>query len=140
MSAKQIHIAYRIPSRSWCYNACMGGIISRITLANFWTGIVSSVIGLAMLILPFSAYAEPFGGQASFVWPCFNATIYALLGPPRGGAYIWTPSTRTYQNGPPTHAGQWLLGLKTIPFLCLYSNPPLVTIPGIGILMMGSSR
>jgi len=41
-------------------------------------------------------------GQIVF---CYNNAIYAQVGPPNGGPYIWIPSTRTYQYGPPMHSG-----------------------------------
>ena len=82
----------------------------------------------------------PFGGQASEVIPCYNGAIYALLGPPIGGPYLWTPSTKTYQFGPPTHAGQWLLGNAGPPYFCLVSILPIITYPGTDIIMMGSSQ
>ena len=141
----------------------MEDLLSLPRYSRFWTSFLLAVIGLAVLTVPFSAHAEPkydpndlsqlvglvmpsspnakvFGGQASFVKQCSNKTIYAILGPPRGGAYIWTPTTRTYKFGKPAKAGQWLLGLKSIPFLCLYSSSPIITLPGIGILMLGTSQ
>ena len=131
---------YGLQPSSQCYNAFMLGIISQTAHSKYWIVGISVAIGSAMLVFPFSVRAAaPFGGRASFVKKCYNNTIYALLGPPRGGPYIWTKTTRTYKNGPPKEAGQWLLGLKSIPFLCLYSKQPLITLPGIAILMMGSS-
>jgi len=90
--------------------------------------------------LPHRAEAFPFGGQASIVRPCFNQAIYASLGPPRGGPFIWTGSTKTYQFGPPSHAGQWLLGLAGAPYFCIVRIQPLTVWPGTHILMMGSSQ
>src|SRR3989344_4392513 len=73
-------------------------------------GIVATA--LLCVIAPSVATAFPFGGQASIVLPCiYNSTIYVNLGPPRGGEFVWTTATRTYQFGPPRYAGQWLLGL-----------------------------
>ena len=92
------------------------------------------------LITPIIAMAFPFGGQAGTVRPCYNQAIYASLGPPRGGPYIWTPSTKTYYFGPPTHAGQWLLGLAGVPYYCIISIQPVIVWPGTYITMMGSSR
>lgn len=90
---------------------------------------------------PRTAHAFPFGGQASLVLPCiYNSTIYAELGPPRGGNFVWTTATKTYQFGPPRHAGQWLLGLAGAPYYCIYSVFPLIIYPGVAITMMGSSQ
>lgn len=95
---------------------------------------------LVTLILPISAAAAPFGGQASLVIPCYNNAIYSAVGPPRGGPYIWTPATRTYKNGPPTHAGQWLLGLSGAPYYCIVSILPIIVWSGIQITMLGTSQ
>ncbi len=96
-------------------------------------------LGLTVLLTPFVALAFPFGGQASTVVPCYNQAIFARLGPPRGGDYIWTPATKTYQFGPPSFAGQWLLGLASAPYYCVVSIEPVIVWPGIAIDMMGSS-
>ncbi|HTR18543.1 MAG TPA: hypothetical protein VMH91_01000 [Candidatus Paceibacterota bacterium] len=93
-----------------------------------------------VLMFPSATFAFPFGGEAGQVIFCFNAAIYAALGPPRGGAYVWTPSTVTYQFGPPSHAGQWLLGLAGPPYYCLVSIEPIIVFTGIAITMMGSSQ
>ena len=98
------------------------------------------VSGLLALVFPAFAFAFPFGGQASIVIPCYNQAIYANLGPPRGGPYVWTPSTKTLQFGPPTHAGQWLLGLASAPYYCIVSKQPVNVLPGTYITMMGSSQ
>lgn len=95
---------------------------------------------LVLLMVPFFAFAAPFGGRASIVHFCYNKTIFTLLGPPRGGQFIWHPGTKTYQFGPPSHAGQWMLGLSGGPYYCLWSVQPIRTVPGLSIIMMGSSR
>lgn len=100
----------------------------------------ASLAALIALLLPSSAFAYPFGGQISQVIPCYNNAIYAVVGPPRGGQFIWTPATQTYRYGAPSHAGQWLLGLTGIPYYCLVSVVPIITYPGISIMMMGSSQ
>ena len=102
----------------------------------------SAAVALAVVVaaLPASALAFPFGGQASVVIPCYNQAIFAQLGPPIGGPYIWTPSTQTYQFGPPMHAGQWLLGNAGPPYFCLVSILPIITYAGTDIIMMGSSQ
>jgi len=101
----------------------------------------AAAVAIAVLLFsaPLVASAFPFGGQASMVIPCYNDAIYAMLGPPIGGPYIWTPATKTYQFGPPTHAGQWLLGLAGAPYYCLVSIEPVIVYPGTDITMMGSS-
>jgi len=105
--------------------------------------LIASLIALVALvfIMPVSVFAFPFGGQASVVIPCFNdSAIYAMLGPPVGGPFVWTPSTQTYSFGPPSHAGQWLLGNAGPLYLCLVTIDPIFTLPATAILMMGSSQ
>ncbi|MBI4068441.1 hypothetical protein HY413_03485 [Candidatus Kaiserbacteria bacterium] len=109
-----------------------------IRTLSFRASMTAFIIGTTLM--PFVAYAFPFGGQASIVRPCYNEVIYASLGPPRGGPYIWAPSTKTYLFGPPRHAGQWLLGLASINYYCIVSRRPLITWPGSLITMMGSSQ
>lgn len=100
-----------------------------------------SLFLLSLVSVPFITHAFPFGGQAATVLPCYyNSTIYASLGPPRGGEYIWTTATKSYDFGPPTHAGQWLLGLAGVPYYCIYRLSPLTIFTGITITMHGSSR
>jgi hypothetical protein len=99
----------------------------------------AAVLALLLLSLPSAALAFPFGGQASTVVPCYNRAIFARLGPPRGGDYIWTPATKTYQFGAPSFAGQWLLGLASAPYYCVVSIEPVIVWPGTAIDMMGSS-
>ncbi len=91
-------------------------------------------------VVPAVALAFPFGGSIGVIVPCYNNAIYASLGPPIGGPYIWTPATKTYQFGPPTHSGQWLLGLAGAPYFCLVSIEPVIVWPGTDITMMGSSQ
>lgn len=102
---------------------------ARRTLATF----------LIVALFPLSALAFPFGGSIGQVIFCYNGAIFALIGPPIGGAYLWVPSTKTYAFGPPSHPGQWILGLTSLPYFCLVSISPVITVPGIAILMMGSS-
>jgi hypothetical protein len=90
-------------------------------------------------ILPSFALAFPFGGQTSTVVPCYNQAIFARVGAPNGGDYIWTPSTKTYEFGPPSFSGQWLLGLASAPYYCVVSIEPVIVWSGIAIDMMGSS-
>lgn len=89
---------------------------------------------------PSIAFAFPFGGMAAQVINCYNQAIYANLSGPIGGAYIWTPYTTTYQFGPPSHSGQWVLGLAGAPYYCLVSPSPIIVFEGITIFMMGSSQ
>lgn len=102
---------------------------------------IAAFVGATLILTtPLLALAFPFGGQAGIVIPCYNQAIYANLGPPRGGPFVWTPSTKTYQFGPPTHAGQWLLGLAGAPYFCVVSIQPVIVWAGTYIVMMGSSQ
>lgn len=99
-----------------------------------------AALGALLALLPLTASAFPFGGRASTVLDCvYNSTIYVNLGPPRGGEYIWTTGTKTYQFGPPRSSGQWILGLAAPPYYCIYKISPLTIYTGIAITMMGSS-
>ena len=105
--------------------------------------VVAVLLGsfLTVALVPQKAEAFPWGGQFKQVIFCFNNVIWALTGPPRGGKYIWVPgSTRTYDYGPPAHAGQWGLGLAAPPYFCIVTPLPLVVFPGIIMTMLGSSR
>ncbi len=95
---------------------------------------------LAIILFPACAFAFPFGGSAGQVVPCYNNAIYVNLGPPIGGPFIWTPATQTYSFGPPTHSGQWLLGLAGAPYYCIVSILPVIVWPGTAITMLGTSR
>ena len=94
----------------------------------------------AVALVPERAEAFPWGGQFGQVIPCFNSVIWVLAGPPRGGKYIWVPgATRTYNYGPPAHAGQWGLGLAAPPYFCIVSPLPLIVFPGVIMSMLGTS-
>ena len=102
---------------------------------------LASALAAGILATPFSAFAFPFGGQAFIYRDCpINGTKQVELSGPRGGSYVWTGSTRTYKFGPPSHTGQWILGLAGIPYFCIFSIFPLTVYPGIAITMMGSSQ
>ncbi len=103
-------------------------------------GVALAILFGFSLAFPSVSHAAPFGGQTMIHHYCYNSAIYALLGPPRGGPYIWTPATRTYQFGPPRRVGQWLLGLSGPPYYCIVTRSPIFVKEGISIMMMGSSQ
>ena len=105
----------------------------------FMEGRFAVILVTALLIVPSLSYGFPFGGQTQVHHYCYNQAIYALLSPPRGGPYIWTPSTKTYQFGPPRGVGQWLLGLTGPPYYCVVTRSPIFVKEGMSIMMMGSS-
>lgn len=90
--------------------------------------------------MPLAALAFPYGGQIYLIHFCYNGVVFAGTGAPRGGDFIWTGSTRTYQFGPPRHVGQWHLGLTGPPYFCIVTISPIFVKPGISIMMMGSSQ
>src|SRR3989344_1614083 len=105
---------------------------------------LASVFFLAVLVvllaIPKVTHAFPFGGSIGQIIFCYNKAIWANVGPPRGGQFIWTPMTKTYMFGPPSHSGQWLLGLAAPPYFCVVSIDPVIVYAGILITMMGSSQ
>ena len=102
--------------------------------------LAASLAGV-LLALPAVALAFPFGGQIYLFRDCpFNGTKHMEVGGPRGGEFIWVAgSTRTYQFGPPSRAGQWVLGLAGVPYYCIFSIFPLTVFSGVAVTMMGSS-
>lgn len=103
--------------------------------------ITAVLIVCSLALAPLRAEAiVHFGGAVGTVYGCVNTVIYATLGPPRGGAYVWSPQvTRTYSFGPPTHSGQWVLGNAGPSYFCIYSIFPIIVFPGLLMLMEGSS-
>ena len=110
----------------------------KLSLTQFVLPLIVILIAIA-LVIPMVTSAFPYGGQISQIIFCYNNAIFARTGAPRGGDFIWTPSTRTYQFGPPSHVGQWHLGLAGPPYYCVVSIEPVIVWPGILITMMGSS-
>lgn len=101
------------------------------------------VLTLSLFVLtlfPVVAYAFPFGGAIYDIRACYNNAIFVKLSGPRGGSFVWTPSSRTYQFGPPRRTGQWLLGLASAPYYCVWSIFPVLVEPGTHIDMLGSSK
>ena len=84
----------------------------------------------------------PFGGQITNYIPCaLYGVRHVMISGPRPGWYLWTPGvTRTYPFGPPSHTGQWLLGLYAPKYFCVISIQPVNSIEGIEMTMMGSSQ
>jgi hypothetical protein len=82
-----------------------------------------------------------YGGPIGVIHGCFNTVIYTVLGAPRGGPFIWSPTvTRTYAFGPPSHSGQYLLGNAGPSYFCVQSILPIIVQAGLLELMNGSSQ
>ncbi|HEY4487639.1 MAG TPA: hypothetical protein VI483_02635 [Candidatus Paceibacterota bacterium] len=95
---------------------------------------------IVTLSVPIPALAaNVFGGRVGASFPCFNAAIWASVGAPRNGWYIWTPATKTYPYGAP-RSGKYVLGLYGIPYFCIVWIAPLYVLPGMSMTMVGSSR
>ncbi len=84
----------------------------------------------------------PMGGPVTDILRnCFDGVTWVAVGAPRPGWYIHMQGvTRTYTFGPPTHIGQFLLGLYAPKKFCAKNvGQGLITLPGLLITMMGSS-
>ena len=110
------------------------GVIRSITKT------AAACVLIANILFPAIVLAYPFGGNISLYHRCYNRTIYVIVGPPRGGIFVWTSSTHSYEFGPPSHAGQWLLGLAGAPYICLYTIDPIDIRSADTIIMHGSSQ
>lgn len=53
----------------------------------------------------------PFGGAVTAIIQCDEGLWLPKITPPTGGSYMWVPGTISYQCGPPSFPGQWLLGI-----------------------------
>lgn len=64
----------------------------------------------------------PFGGRITMMRYCLcNASYLLTVGPPKGGSFMYSPVSYSYAYGPPSHVGQWLLGMAGPTMLCI--NP-----------------
>lgn len=106
------------------------------------------VFGLICGTMFFPHEAEalgPFGGQIIALIPCvFPFGGYVIqLGPPSFGSYLYQAGLSfSYMYGPPTHPGQWLLGMSGAGLECAtdfsHGNPTDWMSGGV-ILYHGSS-
>ena len=111
----------------------------------FMKRLLPTFVMVLMLVIPLSASAGllsgTFGGKVTLFFPCiFNIppATWETVGPPKGGIYVWSPLTKTF-NGPPA-PGKWVLGISGIPYFCLFSIAPLFAFPGISMVMVGTSN
>jgi len=102
--------------------------------------IVVCVCLLTVLFPPNTTHASLWGGRFEAVIPCWNNAIYVAVSAPLGGAFLWTPVTKTYEHGAPSHAGQYGLGLAGPPYMCIVSPYPVVVLSGTMMLMIGTSK
>lgn len=73
--------------------------------------LISTAFALSFLPMERS-YAQPFGGAITFLFPSCIEGIWLKLGPPTPGDYMYGAGSYSYLFGPPSHLGQWLLGLS----------------------------
>lgn len=99
------------------------------------------VIAFAVFMPGFLAQAQvPFGGAITSVFFCIGAE-WITIGPPTPMSLMYAPGSLSYAYGPPSHIGQWLLGLATAPLVC-FEPCPVGACPvggGLFILFHGSS-
>lgn len=78
--------------------------------------VVGLFLGLFVPVNTAKAQATtPFGGQILLIKPCLHpfGGFHIEVGPPNGGSFIYqTGFSFSYPFGPPSHPGQWLLGLS----------------------------
>ena len=107
------------------------------------TSIGQGVTGSFSSGTPIAPGIKPFGGQILTILKCYdNAGWTISLGPPRGGQFVYIPgSSKSYLFGPPSHPGQWLLGVAGSNHNCdIDPNPKsYVNRPGNLILFHGST-
>jgi hypothetical protein len=122
--------------------SCYTKLMLTVTRPSFLCFLVAvCLLYGSLLFMPLRADAYPFGGDIRHIKGCYNQVIYVVLGPPKGGKFVWSFSTRTYQFGGPRRTGQWLLGLSGAPYYCIYDlGPPLTILNADRIFMMGSSQ
>lgn len=112
------------------------------TLQSFFTRslteeLTPSVGGTPVRTLAPQTQGIPFGGPITTIRFCKNGKIWVMLGAPTPGPFIWSPGTVSYQYGPPSFVGQYLLGMASGPDVCVISST--VSLPGLGISFHGSS-
>lgn len=91
----------------------------RYTLSMKYLKLFLFLLILFIFLFPTASYAiGPFGGMIGFIFPFCVEGWLLTLGPPTPGTYMYTWGTRSYLNGPPTHPGQWLLGMAGPPITC----------------------
>ncbi len=97
------------------------------------------VVAFVFLVPSYVFAAVPFGGALTQpIEFCNDGSIYVeALSTPTPGNYMWAPGTLSYTFGPPAFVSQWLLGIFSVPRVCVQGN----SIRGVGmqIIFHGSS-
>jgi hypothetical protein len=100
------------------------------------------IVATALFFTPTPANAQlAFGGMIVFMYyGCYEGN-WIILGTPTPGSYMYTYGTLSYENGPPSHIGQWLLGMSAGFLTCTIQCGPSPCVIGGGplILYHGSS-
>jgi len=105
---------------------------------------VAIVLVAATVSMPRVAHAlgTSFGGRIFIFKPCHIGPMPAIWisiipAGPFQPIYIWTPATLTFLSGPPSHAGQEILGVADTPITCSIGIYPLP--PGQRMQIVGTS-
>ncbi len=93
---------------------------------------------------------KPFGGKIVKIFPCIHPIGVAFkminvagvaanfVGPIPLETFIWSPfRSKTYGFLPPIHVGQSVLGLTSVPIVCV--TPSLDDVKGSLVIMIGAS-
>lgn len=95
----------------------------RAALKRYWISI--SIVTVAILIsgsLVYTALGSgiPFGGMVLFSYPCnCSAGYLVIIGPPRGGQFVYQIGTPQFANYQLPREGVWALGLYSPGAVCM---------------------
>jgi len=96
---------------------------------------------LIIVVIAVGAASILMGGMIKNIVFCANGKLL-YIGPPRAGAFLFTPATRLYKWGI-LRPGAWVLGTASPGGACVcpYGDCKLPPLPAQGtIIMMGTSR
>ena len=114
-----------------------------------WFFILTAFLLLVSLLLPISVnalsipgFGGSFGGRILTVIPCTcSASLLLIVGPPKGGSFIYRPGVSTLYRNYRLTPGNWALGNSSGRDVCLTGVPPFCVPAGNGpiIRRMGTS-
>lgn len=92
----------------------------------------------ALVLIPSIIYGQiPFGGPIIVPTIC-DEGMHITIGPPTPMPLMWVPGTVSFAFGPPSHTGQFLLGMTGGFMICTDFGVPING--GLLILFHGSSE